>query len=126
MDYAWEYLSVAVQHKLKYITLDPMINLSDYTHNDFYNNATVEVSGKKPGTTITRKGKAITYGITLLKDAPNPKAASLFLQYLLDPETGLSVLQSMGQPPFIPARVSSDEMKSKLPAAVQALVEVKN
>ncbi|MBM9615379.1 tungstate ABC transporter substrate-binding protein WtpA [Desulfobulbus rhabdoformis] len=126
MDYVWEYLSVAVQHNLKYVPLDPMINLSDYTHNDFYKNATVEVTGNKPGTTITRKGKAITYGITLLKDAPNPEAASLFLQYLLDPQSGLAVLQSLGQPPFIPARVSSEDMKRKLPAPVQALVEVKN
>lgn len=126
MDYAWEYLSVAVQHNLKYITLDNQINLSDYSHNDFYKNATVEVSGKKPGTTIERKGKSITYGITLLKNAPNPKAADMFLQYLLDPNGGMAVLKEMGQPPFIPARIASEEMKGKLSKEMQALVEVKN
>lgn len=125
MDYAWEYLSVAVQHGLQYVTLDDEINLSDYSHNDFYTQATVEVSGKKPGTTIERKGKSITYGITLLKDAQNPKAAELFLSYLLDPNGGLKILESMGQPPFVPARVTSSEMKEHLPSSLQALVEVK-
>ena len=126
MDYAWEYLSVAVQHNLKYITLDSEVNLSDYSHNDFYKTAVVEVSGKKPGETMKRTGKAITYGITLLKNAENPEAAKMFLQYLLDPEGGLAVLKEKGQPPFIPARISSDEMMKQLPAQLKSLVEVKN
>lgn len=126
MDFAWEYLSVAVQHNLNYVTLDSEVNLSDYTLNDFYKNARVEVSGKKPGTTLIRTGKAITYGITVLNDAQNPEAAELFLQFLLDPDRGLAVLKEMGQPPFIPARISSQEMKKGLSPALQALVEVKN
>ena len=126
MDYAWEYLSVAVQHRLKYVTLDTEVNLSDYAYNDFYKNAQVTVSGKTPGTTITQTGKAITYGITLLKDAQNPEAANLFLQYLLTPDQGLAILRDMGQPPFNPARVPSEEMKKELSPELQALVEVKN
>ena len=126
MDYAWEYLSVAVQHRLKYVPLDTEVNLSDYAYNDFYKNAQVTVSGKKPGTTITQTGKAITYGITLLKDAQNPEAANLFLQYLLTPDQGLAILRDMGQPPFIPARVPSEEMEKELSPELQALVEVKN
>ena len=47
MDYAWEYLSVAVQHGLKYITLDDHINLGNYKYDAFYHQATVEVTGKK-------------------------------------------------------------------------------
>ncbi len=125
MDYAWEYLSVAVQHKLNYVTLDKEINLSDYTLDSFYKNARVAVSGPKPGTTIMQTGTAITYGITVLKDAPNKAAANLFLQYLLNPDQGLMVLKDMGQPPFIPARIPSEEMKKKLSPELQALVEVK-
>ena len=126
MDYAWEYLSVAVQQNLKYITLDPEVNLSDYSYNDFYKSAVVEVSGKKPGETIKRTGKAITYGITLIKNAENPEAAKMFLEYLLDPNGGLAVLKEKGQPPFVPARISSEEMMKTLPSELQALVEVKN
>jgi molybdate/tungstate transport system substrate-binding protein len=35
MDYAWEYLSVAVQHDLKYIKLDDHINLGNYKYDTF-------------------------------------------------------------------------------------------
>jgi len=36
------------------------------------------------------------------------------------------VLNDMGQPPFVPARVSSMEVQSGLPANLPKLVEVKN
>ncbi len=125
MDYAWEYLSVAVQHELKYIKLPPEINLGDYRRDDFYAQAKVKVTGKKPGTWMTRTGKSCTYGVTLIKDAPNREAAVAFLDYLLDPEGGLKVLESMGQPPFIPARVPTQEMMKALPDALKNRVEVK-
>jgi molybdate/tungstate transport system substrate-binding protein len=126
MDYAWEYRSVAVQHELKFVELPDQINLGNYTHDNFYNKATVDVTGKKPGTFITMKGKSCTYGVTLVKNAPNEKAAIAFLQYMLDPQGGLKVLQEMGQPPFIPCRVPTNAMKSSLPEALQSLVEVRD
>lgn len=126
MDYAWEYLSVAVQHGLKYVTLDPHLNLSDYALDDYYSQAKVEVSGAEPGQTLTRTGSSITYGVTLLKDAPNKDAAVAFLQYLLDPEGGLKILTDQGQPAFVPARVTTQEMFDALPDALKPLVEVKN
>jgi molybdate/tungstate transport system substrate-binding protein len=124
MDYAWEYLSVAVQHDLKYVELPSEINLGDYKMDDFYKQAEVEVSGKKPGTTITKTGKSCTYGVTMTKDAENPDGAVAFMRYLLSPDGGLKILQKMGQPPFIPARVPDADMKSKLPEGLKGLVEV--
>ena len=50
MDYAWEYLSVAVQHELKYIVLPDEINLGNYNYDEFYAQAVVKVTGKEPGT----------------------------------------------------------------------------
>ena len=126
MDYAWEYLSVAVQHDLKYVVLPDEINLGNYAHDAFYKNAVVQVSGSKPGITIDRVGKSVTYGVTLLKDAPNPEAATAFLEFLMNPEGGLKILKDLGQPPFIPCRVPSEEMKAQLPESLQGLVEVKN
>jgi len=126
MDYAWEYLSVAVQHGLKYITLPDEINLGNYKMDSLYKQAEVKVTGKKPGTWMTRKGKSCTYGITLVKDCTNPEGATAFLAYLLDPEGGLKVLKEMGQPPFVPCRVPSEEMKNLLPDPLKKLVEVKN
>jgi molybdate/tungstate transport system substrate-binding protein len=125
LDYAWEYLSVAIQHELKYVKLPDKINLGNYKHDDFYKEAEVEVTGKKPGTKMTRVGKSCTYGVTLVKDAPNRAGAIAFLAYLLDPDKGLKILKEMGQPPFVPARVPTEEMKGQLPKDLQDLVDVK-
>lgn len=124
MDYAWEYLSVAVQHELKYLTLDPHINLGDYRYDDFYAQAAVEVTGKKPGTMITKKGKSVTYGVTLLREAMNREAAVAFLEFMLSPDHGLKILKDMGQPPFIPCRIPSEDMLPKVPEQLRSLVEV--
>jgi len=126
MDYAWEYLSVAVQHGLKYIVLPDEINLGNYKYDNVYQQAFVKVTGKKPGTHMIIKGKSCTYGVTLIKEAPNREAAIAFLEYMLAPEGGLKILKEMGQPPFIPCRVPTAEMKKALPEALQKLVEVKD
>jgi len=125
MDYAWEYLSVAVQHGLKYIALPDQINLGTYQHDNFYAQAVVKVTGKEPGTFMDMKGKSCTYGVTLIKNAPNKEAAIAFLTYMLNPQGGLKVLKEMGQPPFVPCRVPTEEMKARLPEALKDLVEVK-
>jgi molybdate/tungstate transport system substrate-binding protein len=125
MDYAWEYLSVAVQHELKYIQLDDRINLGNYKYDDLYQAAQVKVTGKKPGTWITRTGQSCTYGITQIKNAPNPEGATRFLEYLLSAQGGLKVLEAMGQPPFIPCRVSTPEVQAMLPGGLSQLVEVR-
>lgn len=96
MDYAWEYLSVAVQNDFNYLKLSDHINLGNYKFDNYYQQATVKVTGKKTGTWITRTGKSCTYGITMIKDSANPKGAALFLEYLLTPDNGLAVLKSMG------------------------------
>ena len=124
MDYAWEYRSVAVQHQLKFLTLPQAINLSSYAQESFYKQARVAVSGKKPGEKIVLKGKSITYGVTLLDKAPNREAAIMFLSYMLDSEGGLKILEEQGQPPIIPARVSTQEVVTKLPTVLQSQVKV--
>lgn len=126
MDYAWEYLSVAVQHELKYIILPDEINLGNYQFDNFYAEAVVKVTGKEPGTFMEMKGSSCTYGVTLIKNAPNREAAIAFLAYMLDPQGGLKVLKDMGQPPFIPCRVPTAAMMERLPAELKGLVEVKD
>ncbi len=124
LDYAWEYRSVAVQHGLEFVTLDNHINLGDYRMDDFYKDAVVEVAGKQGGEPIKRVGKSITYGVTMLDNAKNPVAAEAFLAYLFAPEGGLAVLEAMGQPPFIPVRVPSQQMKDAMPEGLAPLVTV--
>jgi molybdate/tungstate transport system substrate-binding protein len=126
MDYAWEYLSVAVQHGLKYVVLPDDINLGNYKYDNYYSQAVVKVTGKQPGTFMELKGDSCTYGVTLIKTAPNKEAALAFLKYMLAPEGGLKVLKDMGQPPFIPCRVPTAAMKEKVPQDLKPLVEVKD
>jgi molybdate/tungstate transport system substrate-binding protein len=126
LDYIWEYLSVAVQHNLKYVRLDDHINLGNYQFDEFYQQAEVKVTGNDPGTWTTRKGSSITYGVTLINGCPNPSGAVLFLQFLLNPNDGLKILDDMGQPPFIPCRVPTEEMWESLPETLKKLVEVQN
>jgi molybdate/tungstate transport system substrate-binding protein len=126
MDYAWEYLSVAVQHGLKYVVLPDQINLGNYKYDSLYAEAVVRVTGKKPGTFMNLKGKSCTYGVTLIKNAPNREAAVAFLAYMLNPQEGLKVLQEMGQPPFVPCRVPTAAMQAALPDSLKPMVEVKN
>lgn len=125
MDYAWEYLSVAEQHDLNYLSLPDKINLGNYEFDDYYKQAVVEVTGSKPGEMTTLYGKSSTYGITLVKDRPNPAAAEAFMAYMLDHQGGLKILKEMGQPPFIPARVPTEEMYGLLPSSLTGLVEVR-
>lgn len=124
LDYGFEYLSVAVQHGLDYVPLDRHINLGDMALDPFYKNARVTVSGPKPGTTIDRIGSSITYGVTMLTNAPNPEAAEAFLGYLFSPDGGLKVLDSMGQPPFIPVNVPTPAMLDAMPASLKPKVAV--
>jgi molybdate/tungstate transport system substrate-binding protein len=125
MDYIWAYRSIALQHNLKFISLDEHINLAVPENDHFYRQATVRVTGEKPGTYLDRIGQFCAYGIALMENAPNPEAAEAFLVYLLDPQGGLSILAKHGQPPFIPAWVPSEEMKDRLPASLQKLVGVR-
>ena len=122
LDYAWEYRSIAVQHKLKFLSLPQEINLSNYALDSFYRQAEVEVSGKKPGQKITLRGKSITYGVTLINDAPHKTAAIKFLSYMLAPEGGLKILKNMGQPPIVPARVNNEKVVVILPESLQKRV----
>jgi molybdate/tungstate transport system substrate-binding protein len=124
LDYVFEYLSVAVQHGLDYVPLDRHINLGDVALDPFYKTARVTVTGPKPGTTIERVGSSITYGVTMLHNAPNPEAAEAFLGYLFSPDGGLKVLDSMGQPPFIPVSVPDQAMLDAMPASLKPLVAV--
>ncbi len=111
LDYAFNYLSVARQHKLNFVELPTEINLSSQEFRDYYSKATVEIAGKKPGETITKTGKPIVYGITIPKNAPHPELAILWVSFLLSSD-GMAIMEANGQPPIIPA-VTND--KSKLP-----------
>ncbi len=123
LDYAFEYLSVAVQHELDYVVLPAEVNLGDPDLAEFYATASTEIAGSEPGSTRTVTGAPIAYGVTILRDAPNNEAAEALAEFLLSPDGGLSVLDEMGQPSFIPVRISPKTVFSEIPSGITALTE---
>ncbi|NPA92490.1 MAG: tungstate ABC transporter substrate-binding protein WtpA [Chloroflexi bacterium] len=119
MDYAFEYLSVAVQHNLKYVSLPKEINLGSPEMADYYAQAKVEINGSEPGQTVTVVGAPIVYGLTIPKNAPHPELAEAFLQFVLGPE-GQAILNELGQPPLKPPLA---EHYDRLPESLKPLVE---
>jgi molybdate/tungstate transport system substrate-binding protein len=96
IDYIFIYKSVAIQHSLNYIELPREINLSDQSLSDQYKKAQVEIRGKKPGETLIMDGSPMVYSMTIPKNAPNPKLAQEFVNFLLS-EKGQQIMESMGQ-----------------------------
>ena len=103
LDYIFIYRSVAEQHKLKYITLPDKINLKKAEFADFYKTASVRITGKEPGTFITRTAKPIVYGVAIPDNAPNRKVALAFLTFLLQVDNGGAILEKNGQTFLVPS-----------------------
>ncbi len=111
LDYAFEYLSVAVQNNLKYVMLPDELNFGNPKYANFYREAHFTM---KDGTTIT--GAPIIYGITVPDNAPNKELAEKFVGFLLG-EKGKEIFEENGQP-FLPLK--SNVPVSKLPAPVRS------
>ncbi len=103
LDYIFIYRSVAEQHHLKYLTLPDEINLKNPTFADVYNTASVQLSGKEPGTSVTRTGAPIIYGATIPSGAPNRDQALAFMNFLLNADRGMAILKANGQTSVIPS-----------------------
>ena len=109
IDYIFLYRSVAQQHGLKFLILPDTVNLKSVELSDVYAKASVEISGKKPGTFITKKGAPMVYGITIPKNAENPEVAEAFVAFILEKEQGRQIMVDLGQPSVIPSASSTYE-----------------
>ncbi len=123
LDYAFEYESVGMQHKklnpdLDYIKLPDELNLSSIDFEEFYGEASIELSGSAPGETITRVGEPIVYSLTMPTTGKNPDAAQAFIQFLFDQDLGMSILEQSGQPIMEEIVVFGEE---NLPESLQYL-----
>jgi molybdate/tungstate transport system substrate-binding protein len=118
LDYAFEYLSTAKQHRLNFIELPPEIDLSSEQFQDYYATAEVKVAGGKPGEFLTVKGEPIVYGVTIPKNFPRQEIAIAWIDFLLSPQ-GRTIMEASGQPPITPA--TND--KSKLPDRLKRYIE---
>ncbi len=103
IDYLFIYRSVARQHGLSFVILPDEINLKNPQYASFYSRVSVKISGKKPGSWMVKKGAPMVYGITIPKNAPNPKLALTFVSFVLDPEKGMKIMEECGQHSVVPA-----------------------
>jgi len=103
IDYIFLYRSVAEQHGLKYIILPDSINLNNPKLAGLYATVTVDITGKKPGEIITKKGEPIVYGVTIPKNAPNKEIAIKFVGFLLTCEKGMAIMEKNGQQSLVPS-----------------------
>lgn len=107
LDYIFLYRSVAIQHKLKYLSLPDEINLKKSELEDYYGKVSVELSGKKPGEKITQVGGSMVYGVTIPKNSPNPGLAKKFIHFLMNKKKGLKIMENNGQPVVVPSKSST-------------------
>lgn len=120
VDYIFIYRSVAVQHKLKFLTLPDQINLKNPDFASEYASAKVEINGKKPGEKETMSGEPMVYSFTILRDAPNKAAALAFAGFLLSRDKGMKIMVKNGQPSVVPAKVDNYD---KIPAELKLFVK---
>ena len=97
LDYVIIYRSVAIQHKLEFVTLPDEINLKTPEFSEFYSTVQTEIAGKKKGEKQVMKGEPMLYAFSVLDNAPNKDAAMKFAAYLLSPEKGEKIMQQGGQ-----------------------------
>ena len=103
IDYVFLYRSVAEQHDLKCLLLPDEVNLKNPALARLYGTVSVDVTGKEPGTTITKRGAPMIYGITIPGNAPNPRAAAAFVRFLLEEDKGMAIMEKNGQGSVVPA-----------------------
>ena len=101
--YNFLYRSVAQQHGLKYLLLPDEINLKNTGLAEIYAQVTIDLTGKKPGEKITKKGEPMVYGLTILENAPHKELALKFVDFLLNKEKGMKIMEENGQPSIIPS-----------------------
>jgi molybdate/tungstate transport system substrate-binding protein len=115
----------AANPDFRYVSLPDEINLSDPNRNSEYaNSAHIVLPGlgtPESAPDITVPATRVAWGITMLKNAPNPRNATQFLELLLSP-AGTDLLRSNGPAPISPAQVSARDL-AKLPASLRPLVQ---
>jgi len=86
LDYAFEYKSVAEQHKMKFLEFPEEINLSSDNYKTLCENMKVKLAFKRfasinPDYDIL----PITYGMTIPGNAPHPEQAVKLIDFILSP-----------------------------------------
>ena len=108
--------------RYRYVRLPAAVGLSDPAHAKVYRQASFDVAGFAPGDPPKPiLGTRVTFGLTILKNAPHPNEALAFLQFMFSSE-GIELQKPSGPDPIKPV-VSADDFK-RLPRSLQSLVGI--
>ena len=110
----------------RYVKLPDAINLGVPGLNDLYAKRSVTLPGLQSAgaaTAVNIPASRVTWGITLMKAAPNRENALAFLELLFSSQ-GAAILSAVGPAPLSPPIVSKQDF-ALLPAALKALVQSK-
>ncbi len=110
-DYSFQYKSVAQQHGLEFLSLPDKINLSKENLENYYDDVEVRLDYQRyASVNPVFSCNPIVYGITVPKNAPNPKIAQKFVDFVTGPE-GREILLRENQPPLNPPVTVNPEKK---------------
>jgi len=112
LDYAFLYLSLAIQHQFEYVKLPDEINLGNPHLAPYYAQVNVSLSD---GT--LKEGEPIMYAITIPNNAPDENLAADFVAFMLSERR--DILSECGQPPVFPAVTNN---KTAVPLTLQPYV----
>ena len=118
-DYVWVYKSQADAHHVPFVSLPPEINLSDPAHAARYGQVSVELEGKEPSKTVTKRGHPIIFAICTLKSGQNAAGAVKWVQFVLS-DDGRTLLEKSFLPVTNPPFTFS---LAEIPEALRAGVE---
>ena len=120
LDYFFLYESSAKQAGYRYITLPEQIDFSSLQYSDYYQQASINLTGKTPGSSILVKGQPIIYGLTMVQNAPHPRESLLFLKFLLT--NGQAFFKDAGFMPMSHPLVRLSEL-SAVPVELKSIIE---
>ncbi len=113
LDYLFIYRSVAEQHGLKYLLLPPQINLVSGGYADLYSKVSIDITGKKPGEFIKKRGAPMVYGITIPNSVKHKNEALRFVEFIFS-ERGRVIMKANGQPVLTPILADNPEALPKV------------
>ncbi|MDQ1279567.1 MAG: Tungstate transporter substrate-binding protein WtpA [Thermoproteota archaeon] len=103
IDYSFLYLSQAKQQGFSFVELPPELNLESPQYQEVYSKIRVRFEQQRfASISLDQDGKAIYYGLTIPKNAPQREAATKFVEFILS-EKGQEIFNSTWFPIFQPS-----------------------
>ena len=107
----------------RYVALPDRIDLSTTGNNSYYRQASVTIPGIGPpgrAAPVQIPAARVAWGLTILKDSPNPENAVAFVSLVLG-GAGTAAFNANGPAPITPALVGPSDYP-RLPKAIRSLV----